>query len=70
MEVEPDFEKLSSTELWRLVKGQRITSEAPIVTEFEFVSKLLSKVTSPIAPLVTVTDEQGEKAVRRGNRRF
>jgi spore germination protein KC len=61
LEVEPDFEKLLSTELWRLVKDQDITSEAPIVTEFEFINKMLSKSACPVAPMVTVLEDQEKK---------
>jgi len=61
LEVEPQFEKIPATELAQLISEQKITSQAPIVTEFEFVSAMTSKTTSPVAPIVEIIEVSGSK---------
>ena len=57
--VSPEFEKMPSVELMKMLKDQKITSHAPIVTEFEFVSAMISKTTAAVAPLVSVIEDDG-----------
>lgn len=58
LNVEPEFEHMPSVELAKLLNDQKITSHAPIITEFEFVSTMVSKTTAPVAPLVTIEEEE------------
>lgn len=60
-DINPEFEKLPSTELVKILEDQKITAHAPIVTEFEFVSAMISKTTSAVAPIIRITDEGGRK---------
>ncbi|NLA87192.1 MAG: Ger(x)C family spore germination protein [Clostridiales bacterium] len=55
--IEPEFEKVTSTELIKILRDQKITSHAPIVTEFEFVSTMVSKTTAAVAPIVRIINE-------------
>ena len=57
--VTPEFEKMPCVELEKMLKDQKITSRTPIVTEFEFVSMMISKTTSAVAPIVSVIDDDG-----------
>jgi spore germination protein KC len=61
LEVTPEFEKMTSTELVKTLKDQKITSHAPIVTEFEFVSLMISKTTAAVAPVITLAEEDGRE---------
>jgi spore germination protein KC len=63
LEVTPEFETMTSTELVKTLKDQKITSHAPIVTEFEFVSTMISKTTAPVAPVITLTEEKDGKQI-------
>ncbi len=55
--INPELEKVTSTELQKILKDQEITSHAPIVTEFEFVSTMVSKTTAAVAPIVRIVNE-------------
>ena len=57
LEVIPEFEKVPSTELAKILKDQKITSRAPIVTEFEFLSSIISKTTAAVAPIVSIVND-------------
>ena len=61
LKVKPSFEKLPSTELTSILTSEKLTSDAPIVTEFEFVSKMVSKTTAGVAPIVIINKEGEEK---------
>jgi spore germination protein KC len=61
LDISPEFEKFNSTELMKILRDQTITSSVPIVTEFEFVSNLISKTTSPVAPMVEISEENEQK---------
>lgn len=61
LEITPEFEKMTSTELVKTLKDQKITSHAPIVTEFEFINMMISKTTAAVAPLVKITEEDGRE---------
>lgn len=58
LNVEPEFETMPSTDLMKMLKDQKITSHAPIVTEFEFVSAMVSKTTAAVAPIVSIEEEK------------
>jgi spore germination protein KC len=64
LDVKPEFEKVTSTELVKMLNDQKITSHTPIVTEFEFVSTMVSKTTSAVAPLISLEEEaDGRKMI-------
>ncbi len=60
LDIKPEFEKMTSTELVKILKDQKITAHAPIVTEFEFVSTMVSKTTAAVAPMISIKSD-GEK---------
>lgn len=64
LKVKPSFEKLPSTELISILRSEKLTSDAPIVTEFEFASRIISKTTSAVAPIVTVNNEGEEERLK------
>lgn len=61
LEVQPAFEKVPSVELSKMLKNQRITSNAPIITEFDFITKMISQASSAVAPIVRVIDDNGKR---------
>lgn len=61
LDTKPEFEKLPSTELARLLKDQKITSQVPQVTELDFVSRLISKTTGAVAPMTEVIEKDGRE---------
>jgi len=61
LSIEPEFEKLPSVELAKILKDQKITSHAPIVTEFEFVSTMISKTTAAVAPMVQIIEDNDKR---------
>ncbi|NLT14730.1 MAG: Ger(x)C family spore germination protein, partial [Clostridiales bacterium] len=61
LNIKPKFEKVTSAELLKVLKDQKITSHAPIMTEFEFVSTMVSKTTAAVAPIVSITNEGDEE---------
>ncbi|UOO36791.1 Ger(x)C family spore germination protein [Oscillospiraceae bacterium CM] len=61
LSTKPEFEKITSTELSKMLKDQKITSEAPIITEFDFVESICSKTTAAYAPLVRLDENNGKK---------
>lgn len=64
--VTPEFEKMPATELVKILKDQKITSNAPIITEFEFINNMISKTTAPVAPIVSVFDDEGTERLYVG----
>ncbi len=64
LKVDPEFEKMPSTELTKMLEDQKITSHAPIITEFEFVSTMISKTTAAVAPIIILEEEEdGRKMI-------
>ena len=61
LDVDPEFEKMPSTEIAKMLKDQKITSHAPIVTEFEFLSAITSATTAAVAPIVSVIEDEGKE---------
>jgi spore germination protein KC len=59
LDVAPEFEKVPSVALSKMLKDQKITSHAPLVTEFDFVGTMISKTTAAVAPLVSLIDDDG-----------
>lgn len=63
LDVTPELEKLPAMNISKLIEVQTGTSEAPAIKFIDFIARLMSKTTSPIAPLLTVTGEGNEKTV-------
>jgi spore germination protein KC len=62
LNVNPQIEKLPAIKMAKLAKVQeRLTAHAMSVNMQDFTNRLLSKTTSPIAPIVTVADNNGKK---------
>lgn len=57
LDVKSDFESIPSISIKELVKEQQYNSEAPMVDLHKFASRLMSKTTSPIAPIIKVSME-------------
>lgn len=55
LNVKSDFESIPSRSINELVKEQQFNSEAPMIDLREFASRLMSKTTSPIAPIIKVS---------------
>lgn len=60
-ETIPTFEKSPSAELSKTLQKQEITSHVPVVTEFEFIRAMVSKTTAPVAPIVSIIEENDQK---------
>lgn len=60
----PEFEKLPSVELSKIIKDQKITSNAPLITEFEFIKAMISKTTAPVAPMVEVIEDNDKTRLK------
>ncbi|MCM1567671.1 MAG: Ger(x)C family spore germination protein [Dehalobacter sp.] len=63
LDVSPELEKLPAINIAKLVETQKITSESPTVRLIDFINRLMSKSTAPIAPLIRVTGQGNEKTV-------
>lgn len=64
LEHQPEFEKMPSVELAKIIKDQKITSNTPIVSEFEFVKAIISKTTAPVAPMVEVVENDDKTRLK------
>jgi spore germination protein KC len=63
LDQKPEFEELPSTELAKLLKDQMITSQVPLVTELDFVSRLISKTTGAVAPMAEIIEKDGRQLI-------
>lgn len=63
LDVPPKLEKVPAINIAKLVKTQAVTSESPNVRLIDFISRLMSETTAPIAPLIQVTGEGEERTV-------
>lgn len=61
LDIETEFEKMPSVQLAKILQDQKITSHAPIITEFELVNRLVSQTTAGIAPIVSAVEDGGKK---------
>jgi len=57
LSVKSDFESMPAASINELVKQQQYNSEAPMVDLHKFASRLMSKTTSPIAPIIKISRE-------------
>ncbi|NBJ15501.1 MAG: Ger(x)C family spore germination protein [Dehalobacter sp. 4CP] len=63
LDVSPELEKLPAINIAKLVETQNVTSESPTVRLIDFINRLMSKTTAPIAPLIRVTGDGNKKTV-------
>lgn len=63
LEVRTEFEKMPIHNTVKLIKDQEVTSQTPIISEFEFVSKIISKTTAAIAPIIDVIEEDDKQKI-------
>jgi spore germination protein KC len=63
LDKKPEFEKMPSVGLVKALKDQKITSHTPIVTEFEFLNKLVSKTSAAVLPVVSEIDDDGKSRI-------
>ncbi len=57
LNIATQFETYPSVALMMRVENQDITSDTPIVTEYQFVTTMMNKSTAAIAPLVEIVEE-------------
>ncbi len=63
LEEKPDLKKIPAMEIAEIVKASGATSFAPQITLKDFSERLLSKTTSPVAPIILLTGEgKGKRA--------
>lgn len=60
MNVNPEIEKLPSVNIAKIVKAYGFTSHFYKVNMNDFASRLLSSTTAPIAPIVSVSHDNGD----------
>ncbi len=60
-DVPAEFESMPSTMLTKMLKDQRLTSQAPVVTEFEFMCCMIRKTKSPVMPIVRIIEDEDKK---------
>lgn len=63
LNVKPKQEKIPALEISRLVLAQGATSESSITALREFAVKTMSKTTAPVAPIIEVKGEGGNKSI-------
>lgn len=61
LEMRPEIEKLTAVYLANLVKGYGTTAHYEKISLHAFTNALMSKTTAPIAPLVEITYDKGDK---------
>lgn len=59
----PRLEKMPAQEIAKLVKAQSATSQTSTVRLVDFLTRLMSKTTSPIAPMIELSGEGNEKNI-------
>lgn len=63
LDIKPEKEKLPAMNMAKLVKSYGFTSQYPKVNFQDFSNRLLSKTTSPVAPLVRIASDNGKKNI-------
>ncbi len=64
LNVKSELEKIPAAGISSLLKSQNATSEATDVDMKDFISRLMSKTTAPIAPLIEISGEEEKKVLR------
>ena len=58
-DVQPEFESMPSTMLTKMLKDQKLTSEAPVVTLYDFICCMIRKTKCPVMPIVRIVEDEG-----------
>jgi len=66
LNVKSLLEAYPSTALMQRIKNQDITSDTPIVTEFEFVRTMMNKSTAAVLPIVEITEQKDRQRLLVG----
>jgi spore germination protein KC len=61
LDVTPQLRKLPAMDITDEIESQAATSQSPQVKLEQFVTRLMSKTTAPVAPLIEVSGEGNEK---------
>lgn len=64
LDVKSELEKIPAIGISSLLKSQAATSHATEVSMKDFISRLMSKTTEPIAPLIEISGEGEEQTLR------
>ncbi|ADK14712.1 MULTISPECIES: Ger(x)C family spore germination protein [Clostridium] len=63
LNAKPELEATPGRNIGELIKNQQEVSQVPAVNLKDFSSKLISKTTSPIAPIVEISNDNNKKIV-------
>jgi hypothetical protein len=69
LEVKPEREKIPALSIADLCEAQGATSQSSTVRLQEFITRLMSKTTAPVAPFIEVSGEGKEKKFSYRERR-
>lgn len=61
LDLKPTIEKTAAMSIGELVRNQDNVSQVPTIDLKDFVSKLMSKTTSPVAPIIEVSKDDKNK---------
>ncbi|MCM1565669.1 MAG: Ger(x)C family spore germination protein [Dehalobacter sp.] len=63
LNVAPELGKVPAMEIGHLVESQNKTSQSSIVNLEQFITRLMSKTTAPIAPFIEITGGEKQKKI-------
>ncbi|MDT3698028.1 MAG: Ger(x)C family spore germination protein [Thermincola sp.] len=61
LDVQPQLQKIPAIDITNMLESQTATSQTSLVRMNQFVSRLISKTTAPIAPLIEISGANNEK---------
>ncbi len=64
LDVKPEFESMPATVLKKTLEDQRLTSEAPIVTMYDFLNNLIRTTKCPVLPIVVIVEDDGQQRLK------
>lgn len=64
LDTEPELGKMPAISISKLSKAQQLQSHSKEITFQDFTNYLLSKTTSPIAPIITVIEDDEKKSLK------
>lgn len=64
LEADPTLEKIPASDIGKLIEDRKVTSQVAGVNLHEFASRLFSKTTAPVAPLIDITEENKQKIAK------
>ena len=59
--VQSELESFPSTMLAKMLRNQELTSQAPVITEFEFMCCMISKTKCPVMPIVRILEDEDQR---------